>query len=110
MESRIKNIFAQIRAPEGKVEDKAFSSRAGKHAQNQNSNTSRKSNPKGGKFKEALSTSISNSEFSDLHGKSMNLRITKDGYKVYSEEMFNESLAQSGGDSSLCPFDCKCCF
>lgn len=36
-------------------------------------------------------------------------KITKDGFKVYTEDEIGFNKANSG-DTPLCPFDCNCCF
>ena len=39
--------------------------------------------------------------------KSGSLDFTEEGWKIYTAE---ELSIGKGGDTELCPFDCKCCF
>lgn len=52
------------------------------------------------------SSSIDN-PFSDSMSKSR--KKTGDGFTIYSEEELGIGKADAGG-TSLCPFDCNCCF
>ncbi|PVF96477.1 DUF1764-domain-containing protein [Serendipita vermifera] len=46
-------------------------------------------------------------KFKDSRGSSGRKR-TEEGYLVYTEEELG--LNKEGGDTSLCPFDCECCY
>ncbi len=39
--------------------------------------------------------------------KDRSLEYTEEGWKIYTPEELNIG---KGGDTELCPFDCKCCF
>jgi hypothetical protein len=45
--------------------------------------------------------------FNDPRGTKSKRRYTEDGLPIYSIE---ELVSQEGGDTELCPFDCKCCY
>ena len=120
MEGKIKSIFEKIRSPQNSKNTSASAStlepnqrsprcrdqRNQKRVVAKNISKKRKHQA----YQEASSASISKDDFANLHGNSMDMLATSDGYKVYTEEMLDKMLSNSGGDTPLCPFDCKCCF
>lgn len=45
--------------------------------------------------------------FADSRGTKGGRRTTDDGYPIYADK---ELLAEGGGDTPQCPFDCACCY
>lgn len=57
--------------------------------------------------KEKKNEAASNDWFNSRSSKSDKRSLTDDGLTVYTEE---ELKLGQGGDTSLCPFDCECCY
>eukprot|EP01133_Synstelium_polycarpum_P001521 gene1521-1777_t len=52
---------------------------------------------------------VDDDDFFDSRGATIKDRKYVDGVPVYTEEELGLDEDADGGDTDLCPFDCKCC-
>ncbi|KAF2073117.1 hypothetical protein CYY_005558 [Polysphondylium violaceum] len=61
------------------------------------------------KKREMRAKKVTHDDFFDSRGVNIKERKTVDGFPVFTEEELGLDVWGEGGDTELCPFDCKCC-